>query len=84
MLGKPADQEKQHRAVDHRHLEIENEEVVFLFQRELKRVFGVGDVSIRTSTSPPALRALFAAARRRHPPSENASTRLAQQAINHE
>src|SRR5439155_24780892 len=35
-------QKKQHRAVDHRHLEIEDEQVVFFLQRQLEGVFGLG------------------------------------------
>src|SRR6266446_7707726 len=37
-----ANQKKQHRAIDHRHLKIEDGQVVFFLQRELERVLRLG------------------------------------------
>src|SRR5436309_3097759 len=37
-----ANQKKQHRAIEHRHFKIEDEQVVFFLQRELERVLRPG------------------------------------------
>ena len=42
MIVSFADQEEKHRAIDHGHLKIENQQIIILLEGELEAVFGIG------------------------------------------